>query len=261
MAHHQDLLNNKSIDGGAFDMAAESGTTPGQLKKRKPNSWKDSATLNMSDISDNMMIHNKGALNDYTDAQRNAAIQSAIQIGKKKKKGKGGIMGGLGSFLGPLSTIASFAFPQFAMPLKMLSAVSSFANGNPLGGLASMVGASGLGGSLAGSIGNSINGALSTTSALSGMGGMIGNGLVGAGLGALGGASSGNAGYGALSGGLSSGLGSYLSSPSDIGGTGLSQGVTKAITGGLGAAGNYAYQQAKQKQAMKATLSKMKTVR
>jgi hypothetical protein len=257
MAHHTDLLDNTPEKGGPFDLAKISGVTPGKLKGRKPNYWKDSATLNMSDISDNMMLHSKGALNDYTDAQRNAAIQSAIQIGKKKKKGKGGFLGGIGKMLGPLSAIASFVpgLNAIALPLKIASAVSSFANGNPLGGLASIVGASGLGNTLASSIGSSINGAVSTTSALSGMGDTIGSALVGGGLGALGGAASGNAGFGALTGGLSPFISSGLT------GAGMDPKLASMTTSGINMGAGYLNNQAKMKQAQKSALAKMKAQR
>lgn len=206
--------------------------------------WQYSRKLGEANAAQNMLgYYTKGEKN-LTDMGYDPDL--LFRTSTHFDKDKGSFLGGLGSLIGPLSMLASVVpgLQPLAIPLKIASAVSSFANGNPLGGLASLGGFL-PGGGPVGAIGNAIGGGNE----------MLSNAISGGINGALGGFSSGNALAGALTGGLSPVVGNQLTN------AGFSGPVAKALTSGIGTGANMLYQNQKRKAAQQAALAKYKGVR
>ena len=257
MAKHIDFLDNTYEEGGPFNLMKEAAV------RLPPNQggtwmWKDSPYTGRLNAAQNMLGYNTQGEKSFTDAGYDADVAARDSMQFIKKKKKRGFLGGLGRILGPIASIASFIPGPWQLPAQLYQGISSAANGNVLGALASFASAGiGLGkvGSptAAGQMGTgafvpnnalgNFGGSVAGQAAKALGGGALGNVLVRGGLGAMQGAQSGNALKGALSGATGALAGGYSGDLTNklANATGNPL-LAKSLVGGLVGAGQGAIQ-------------------
>ena len=230
MALYKGLRGKTQDKGGVFDLRRESGYRPVHRRTKGGLQWQSSDEANRFDITQNAL---GSAGKSYLDAglDPDKALRSSLYF--KKGKPKKGFLGGFGKILGPIASIASMIPGPWQIPAMAYSAVSSIADKNYLGALASIAGMKIFPSGVAGASTSLASKAVSRL-VESGLSVQAAGALVQGGLGAMRGAQSGNAGIGALTGGLSAFAPTAISNLTPTLGK---VGATSLVNAGMGAVG------------------------